>query len=517
MSKYELMMKSLLTLLIFLMTTERVLIYAQNDNATNQKKLIINTREDSFKHLGIKSLMPSSEKGHHFVVYGDSCSGAKTTGAGHEENFASINGVLARLDPMPQFICFLGDNIAGGTSDYDNLRQQWHYWINKEMAWLNKSVPVYNVTSNHNTYDVSSERVFREIFADIPSNGPPDQKGLAYFIRRDDLLLVFTNTFFSGAGGGPHVEHDWLDRVLTQNQDARLKIVLGHHPILPVNGYGQYWTVPHEEGELFWNVLARHGVCAYLCSHIIAFDVRVQQGVLQILTGGAGTNFGPGGFMPGQTEYLHFVQMVLDLNGLRYQVVDKSGNIRETLCWPLSIPPIEGWMELSQSTVNDLVLLRNCQTKSGSSSEELIILWQFSGQYPPSVFGQEQTFICGWDMMEGPQTLWIGLDCLSRLTVHLIPVPGGGIQIWQGPYLPPKNDFDVQIAIHTGMGPGGIMWRAGDTGKWSSLVSSSSRGAERTAWPTQWMLKQTSIQGEKKFLGKTLKTSFKVVKKQKAG
>ena len=62
------------------------------------------------------------------------------------------------------------------------------------MAWLKeKPFPLYQSTSNHNTYDYDSEKVFREVHPDIPQNGPGDQKGLAYFVRRDNVLYVSTH------------------------------------------------------------------------------------------------------------------------------------------------------------------------------------------------------------------------------------------------------------------------------------------------------------------------------------
>lgn len=64
-----------------------------------------------------------------------------------------------------------------------------------EVAWLDRqAIPLYHTTSNHTTYDMMSERVFAELLPRLPRDGPPDQKGLSYFIRRDDLLLNFINT-----------------------------------------------------------------------------------------------------------------------------------------------------------------------------------------------------------------------------------------------------------------------------------------------------------------------------------
>ena len=214
------------------------------------------------------------------------------------------------------------------------MEAQWQYWLSKEMKWLDTNqIPIYHTTSNHNTPDEAAEKIWRNVFPKIPPNGPPDQEGLSYWVRRDDLLLVFVNTNFSLLGGMGHVECDWLENTLCAHSEARYKIVAGHHPIFAVNGYDEcpLWHIVEGEAQAFWSVLVRHRVLSYLCSHVIAFDAQEHDGVLQICSGGAGTNYGPGGFM-GKDEYHHFVQAALDETGFRLQAIDVNGVAREKLC-----------------------------------------------------------------------------------------------------------------------------------------------------------------------------------------
>lgn len=118
------------------------------------------------------------EGGRHFVVYGDSCSGIEDSL--HESNFRQINQSIRALDTAPQFICFLGDEIMGLTTDRSELRQQWRYFFARELAWMDRAaVPLYHTTGNHTVYDPASEDVFREQMAHLPQNGPMDQLGLS--------------------------------------------------------------------------------------------------------------------------------------------------------------------------------------------------------------------------------------------------------------------------------------------------------------------------------------------------
>ena len=214
----------------------------------------------------IDAVLPRGN-GHQFLFYGDACSGV--AGAGNESAFARTNDIVRRLVPAPQFVVFAGDEIVGLTTSAGELRQQWRHWFDVEMAWLDRSAtPLYNTTSNHTTYDEMSERVFAEVMAHLPRNGPTGQEGLSYYVRRRDLLLVFVHTSWTGLGGEGHIETDWLANVLDQHADAQFTFVVGHHPAFPVNGFsGEHQReINRAEAEDFWEILVDHGVFAYLCS-----------------------------------------------------------------------------------------------------------------------------------------------------------------------------------------------------------------------------------------------------------
>ena len=75
--------------------------------------------------------LKSGTDGHHFVIYGDSCSGI--AGALHEGTFRQVNETIRALETPPQFICFLGDEIMGLTVDRDELDRKWQYYFQREM------------------------------------------------------------------------------------------------------------------------------------------------------------------------------------------------------------------------------------------------------------------------------------------------------------------------------------------------------------------------------------------------
>lgn len=440
----------------------------------------------------IAALLPR-DQGHQFVLYGDACSGV--AGAPHERTFASVNAAVRRLTPSPEFILFLGDEIAGYTADADTLRQQWRHWLNHEMGWLDRrAIPMWHTTSNHATYDAMSEAMFREVHDHLPHNGPPGQEGLSYWVRRGDLLMVFVHTLWTGLGGEGHVETDWLRAVLHQHADARHKLVAGHHPVHPINGFaGAYQRdVGPEHATAFWNTLAEGGVLAYLCGHILAFDVQVHRGVLQICTAGAGTAHR----MPDGVEYLHAVQAALDEQGLRYQVFDSEGRVRERLSWPLSVPPPEQWHVLGDA----------------GSVKDKLVAFRFTGQAAAPGTSTVQTFLSAFRPgIRAP--LWIGLSGPEqRLTAILEPEPGRSPHYWHGPSFKAGASFDIQLLVHPGMGPGGLLYRLATDAPWSSLSAASAWGAERLDWPGHWSIGHGQGGPEDRaFLGRNLAVSTMVV------
>jgi hypothetical protein len=349
------------------------------------------------------------------------------------------------------------------------------------MSWLDRTaIPLYHTTGNHTTYDPMSEAVFQDVMSHLPRNGPPGQEGLTYFVRRDDLLLIFVHTLWSGLGGEGCVETEWLAETLSRHADARHKLVFGHHPVFSVNGFaGAYQRdINPEMGQRFWEILVRHDVLAYVCSHMLAYDVQVHDGVLQILTAGAGTAHR----MPEEIEYLHCIQAALDADGLRYQVLDTDGEVREWLQWPWQLPPDESWAPFAPLTPY--------AARSREPQAELVI-FNFAGRLAADGFGEEQTLLCGQAEPDALAAVWIGLKGRdNRLAVLLSPQKGRSPHLWYGPSIPAGEPFSIQLALHNGLGPGGLLWRRDDASPWSSLTGASAWGLERLSWPANWFTGQ---------------------------
>lgn len=417
----------------------------------------------------IPVLTPRSEDGLQFVAYGDCCISPPEPGRGHEEHLEAVHAVLHRLRPRPDFVCFLGDMIWGLTREHgpnfdaDALRAEWQRVLNGAMKPLaDLDAPVYRIAGNHDTFNAASEKVWREIFADLPGNGPAGQEGLSYFIRREDLLIVALDVYATAMGApttifGGRVDYRWVDKVLAENRDARFKLVLGHTPVFPINGYrARIWNMSPEFGEPFWEVLVRHEVDAYLCSHVIAFDAQVHRNVLQITTGGAGTNAGPGGCMPAPVEYHHLVQLALDDGELRAQVLDMEGQRREGFTWPPEPEKVHGW--------------RFRADEFGEQPARLLL----AGWMPGETFDRVRISLDGWQ-----PRLHVALANAGDTYPQIYP------QVWTGPRVAADEPLDLTVVVYPDLGPGGVLARLGD-GPFSSLESDAAEGYTATDWPEEW-------------------------------
>lgn len=424
---------------------------------------------------GIPALLPRDPSGHQFVLYSD-CTvngGPQDFSVKAAEALRGINRVIQRLDPKPEFIAFPGDAVNQGVN-----ANEWEFFLN-ELKWTReRGIPVLQSTSNHNTHSYIAEANFRRFHPDLPLNGPGDQKGLAYWVRRGNLLYVSVH-HPAGPSAAYRTDHDfgdmaWVDEALAKNADAEYKFVAGHYPVFRINGYTTM-SMPREDWEPFWEVLKKHRVDAYLTSHVLAFDVQVRDGILQICSGGAGP-----GLMPEQTEGTHAVQIAFDRQGTRYQVLDINGRVRESLVWPF-LPP----EDVASRPEKQWTAMESAQpVPLGPAGKDRISLFHISG-----LSYYSEPHVHRIELLKGTRgdqtTLAVWVDLLS-LRLHVsAAVAGIGLQHWVGPLVDfRKGPMDIQLALHPGMGPGGVLWRVRDgRNPWSSMETTAEYGLDALQWP----------------------------------
>ncbi len=135
---------------------------------------------------------------------------------------------------------------------------------------------------------------FEEVYRNnlkMPLNGPENKKGLAYYIREGNLLIITVETFeivndsmrISVIGE----QLEWFKKILEDNKDTKFKIVQGHVGIWGKINARSSSKLMLEEGKEseFYKIMAKYGVDAYFAGEFHDVTVLESDGIFQIVHG----------------------------------------------------------------------------------------------------------------------------------------------------------------------------------------------------------------------------------------
>ena len=250
-----------------------------------------------------------------FVVLADSPDN-QTNQAGFNQNALEyLRDRILNLNPKPDMVFFLGDlvtkahNLAG-----DRFLPQWQV-VMSPLAQAN--IKVFVAVGNRDLYgaagqtEKSLETEFQTYFSgppfDMPANGPPSYKYLAYSISHENALFVVLDTFgFYRDGDNPDGSPKWVnwDNGLDAEQlgwfasqagqaTEKYKFVLSHGPAFSPEG----WTVDPSVQQNLWDIMQDNHFDAYFCGHEHiysrwkideALTPQPTPQITQIITGSAG-------------------------------------------------------------------------------------------------------------------------------------------------------------------------------------------------------------------------------------
>lgn len=203
----------------------------------------------------------------------------------------------------PSFVLIAGDLVNGHWWDSPQCVEHlgtlyYSGWIRR----LNKfGLKYYTAVGDHELGDDPwppekiklipyFENVYRKILA-MPENGPDGKKGLAYFVREGDLLLITVETFEVESDtmnvGVIGEQLEWVKKVLNENKDAKFKIVQGHVPIwgeIKARSSSKLMLNGGKESE-FYKSLKEYGVDLYLAGEFHDVTILESDGVWQIVHG----------------------------------------------------------------------------------------------------------------------------------------------------------------------------------------------------------------------------------------
>ena len=228
-----------------------------------------------------------------------------------------------------KFLFFMGDMVDGSKTNPKQTKKELTHW--KDIM-----APVYNnpnmiwpylwpTVGNHEIQNAGDEETFREIFKDVFSNGPQDEKGLTYSFDYDNVHFVSVDTdrwYYGDLNDSTddkrdwhYIKHlDWLESDLKAARERGVKYIfvfahempypIGGHlrdglPNLGVNYSGvldstRTWYL--NQRQKYLGLLVKYKVAAHICGHEHIYGRQSVNGVWQILSGSTGAplyNFNP--------------------------------------------------------------------------------------------------------------------------------------------------------------------------------------------------------------------------------
>jgi len=202
----------------------------------------------------------------------------------------------------PAFSLNAGDIMdARWWTDEEEVRRQTEaYWGGFRKRFEDKNIDLYIAPGDHEYGDDQGLRkmhlapIFAEQFAkifDMPDNGPPHKKGLAYSFAKENLAVISVDTFedagkrMSMTVSGKQLQ--WLEHQLKKYQDKQFIIVQGHVPVVgPVKSKNS--SANMLEGGTksgFWKTMVKYGVDAYFCGEHHRITAKRHDGIWQIVHG----------------------------------------------------------------------------------------------------------------------------------------------------------------------------------------------------------------------------------------
>lgn len=174
------------------------------------------------------------------------------------------------------------------------------YWLGFKKRFTNHGITLYLAPGDHEYGDDQGlrkgdiARAFGEQFTklmDMPRNGPSNHMGRAFYVRKNNLLIISLDTFedagkkFTYTVGAEQLA--WMENTLVANQDAEFIIVQGHLPVVgPVRSKNSSASMlKGGTNSDLWKLMVKHGVDIYLCGEHHRITVKKQDGIWQIVHG----------------------------------------------------------------------------------------------------------------------------------------------------------------------------------------------------------------------------------------
>jgi DNA repair exonuclease SbcCD nuclease subunit len=204
-----------------------------------------------------------------FCVTGDS--------RGKEDgiNKKIINKIIdAVKKEKPSFVVVNGDLVNGYSS---KLEKQLVTWRDTFMPpLLDAGIKVYSCRGNHDAANGKAKRskttalkIWQKVFSDkfaFPDNGPSGEKGVTYFIKSKNVLLLVFDSYTKKMKH--KVNTEWMSQVLQKEKTSNSMhvFVMTHEPAFSVQHKDCLESNPKERDK-FLELFLTNGGRSFFCGH----------------------------------------------------------------------------------------------------------------------------------------------------------------------------------------------------------------------------------------------------------
>ncbi len=282
----------------------------------------LNERKQKLGILGLVFLIAalfsvtSQADAFRFVVLADSPDNETNKEGFNKDCLEYLKEQILNLNPRPDMVFFLGDLVTKAYKDLadppdPNKR---HYFIPDWKVVMQpislEGIKIYVAIGNRDLYPSKGwppskemEQKFQQDFSDppyfdMPNNGPPSYKKLAYSLSHENAFFVVLDTFgfkTDGANWDNGLDAEQLGWFSGQARGAteKFKFALSHGPAFSPEG----WPVDDSVKKQMWGIMAGAKFDAYFCGHehlysrwVITKTVApwITRRITQVLTGAAG-------------------------------------------------------------------------------------------------------------------------------------------------------------------------------------------------------------------------------------
>ncbi len=233
-----------------------------------------------------------------FCVTGDSR--GKDKGVNQKVLVQLVNA-LKKENPV--FVAVNGDLVSGYSSKLENELINWRDTFMAPL--IDAGIKVYPCRGNHDANGSKTMRllglgknaplqIWQKVFSGkfaLPENGPKDEKGVTYFVKDKNILLLLLDSY--GAKKRHIVDNSWIEEVLKKEKGTQSLhlFAVAHEPAFSVHHKDCLASVPKARDRFIKTFMTNGGVC-FFCGHDHFYNhakVALPQGELrQFVCGTAG-------------------------------------------------------------------------------------------------------------------------------------------------------------------------------------------------------------------------------------